>query len=133
MGDLDFEKVNDALLSAVPEFQERYKRELSWWQGPELPGQYTVFGFVAKPVVRELLNSNKEPALLRRIFNFFEEMARSSDTQVSNLLQIEIFEWLIGDPERLAAAWKYMGEETKAVARRTARIRRCEENLPEVE
>jgi hypothetical protein len=131
MDDLTYEKVNDALLSVVPEFQERYKRELSWWQGPEPPGQYTVFGFVAKPAVRELLNSNEESALLKRIFDFFEEMARSSDIQVPNLLQIEIFEWLIGDPERLAMAWKYMGDETKAVARRTARIRRCEENLPE--
>lgn len=133
MDDLRYEKVNDALLSVVPEFQERYERELSWWQGPEPPGQYTVFGFVAKPAVRELLSSNKESALLKRIFDFFEEMARSSDIQVPNLLQIEIFEWLIGDPERLATAWKYMGEETKAVARKTARIRRCEENLPEEE
>lgn len=133
MNDLSYEKVNDALLSVVPEFQERYKRELSWWQGPEPPGQYTVFGFVAKPAVRELLSSNKESALLKRIFGFFEEMARSSDIQVPNLLQIEIFEWLIGDRERLATAWKFMGEETKAVARRTARIRRCEKNLPEEE
>jgi len=130
MNDLTFDKVNDALLSVLPEFQERYKRELSWWQGPEAPGQHTVFGFVAKPAVRELLASNDEPALLRRIFDFFEEMARSSDIQVPNLLQIEIFEWLVGDPERLATAWKYMGEETKSVARRTARTLRCERNLP---
>jgi hypothetical protein len=130
MNVLTFENVSDALLSALPEFQERYRRELSWWQGPEPPGQYTVFGFVTKPAVRDLLGSNKEPALLKRIFDFFEEMARSSDIQVPNLLQIEIFEWLIGDPERLATAWKYMGEETKTVARRTARTLRCEQNLP---
>jgi hypothetical protein len=127
---LTFDKINDALLSALPEFQERYKRELGWWQGPEAPGQYTVFGFVASPVVRELLASNDEPALLKRIFDFFENMARSADVQVPNLLQIEIFEWLVGDPERLAVAWKYMGEQTKTIARQTARTRRCERNLP---
>jgi len=84
MSDLIFEKVNDALLSVIPEFQDRFRQELSWWQGPEPPGQYTVFGFVVKPAVRELLSSNKEPALLSRIFGFFEEMAHSSDIQVPN-------------------------------------------------
>jgi hypothetical protein len=131
MNDLTYENVSDALLSVVPELQDRYKRELSWWQGPEPPGQYMVFGFVAKPAVRELLSSNTEPALLRRIFDFFEEMARSSDIQVPNLLQIEIFEWLVGDPAGLATAWKFMGPKTKKIARDTARIRGCQKNLPE--
>jgi hypothetical protein len=133
MNDLAFSKVTDALLSVLPEFQDRYRRELSWWQGPEPPGQYTVFGFVAKPIVRELLSSDTEPALLKRIFDFFEEMARSSDIEVPNLLQIEIFEWLVGDPGRLATGWKYMGEKSKALACSMARIRHCEQNLPRSE
>jgi hypothetical protein len=57
-------------------------------------------------------------------------MARSADVQVVNLLQIEIFEWLVGDSARLATAWKYMGPETKKLARRTAQIWHREENLP---
>lgn len=130
MNDLTYSRVSDALISALPEFQERYRRELSWWQGSEPPGQYTVFGFVAKPAVRELLTSNTQPDLLKRVFDFFEEMARSSDIQVPNLLQIEIFEWLIGEPDMLATAWQYMGEETKAIARRTAQTLRHEYNLP---
>jgi hypothetical protein len=130
MSDLKFSKVSDEPLSAVPEFRDRYGRELGWWQGSQPPGQYTVFGFVVKPAVRELLAANTEPAVLRRIFNFFEEMASSSDIQVPNLLQIEIFEWLVGDAPRLAAAWKFIGKDTKAIARTTARTLRCEMNLP---
>jgi len=57
-------------------------------------------------------------------------MAISPDIQVTNLLQIEVFEWLVGESRDLSTAWKYMGEETKNIARRTARIRRCEHNLP---
>jgi hypothetical protein len=121
MNDLAFSKVSNALLSALPELQERYSRELSWWQGPEPPNQYTVFGFVVEPAVRDLLSSTKDQALLKRIFDFFEEMARSSDIEVPNLLQIAIFEWLVADPERLATAWMYMGEETKAIARKAPR------------
>jgi hypothetical protein len=130
MENIQFASVTEDLLSAVPEFQERYDRELSWWQGPELPRQYVVFGFVVQPAVRELLVSDREPVLLKRIFDFFELMARSSDVQVPNLLGIEIFEWLVGDPESLATAWKYMGDETKRIARTTARIFRREQNVP---
>ena len=55
-------------------------------------------------------------------------MANSSDIQVPNLLQIEIFEWLVGEPEMLAVAWNYIGEGTKAIARSTARTL-CRENI----
>lgn len=127
---LEYDKVSDALLSALPELQERYKRELSWWQGPEPPGQYIVFGSVVKPALRDLLVSNRDLSLLKRVFDFFEKMASSPDIQVPNLLQVEIFEWLVGEPIKLAAAWKLAGPETKRIARDTARIRRCERNLP---
>lgn len=130
MNELTFDKVGDELFTFLPELRDRYSRELSWWQGPDRPGQFVVFGFVVSPTVRELLASNGQPALLERAFAFFEEMARSPDIQVVNLLQIEIFEWLVGDPVRLAAAWEYMGPNTKDVARRTAKIWHCEKNLP---
>ena len=71
--------------------------------------------------------------MLKRVFNFFEEMARPSDIQVPNLLQVGIFEWLVGDKAKISVAWTYMGQETKKIARDTARIRRCQENLPEEE
>ena len=130
MNDLRFEEINHSLLKVLPELKERYEQGLSWWHGPEPPGQYVVFGFVVDPVLRDLLRSNKEPAMLNRIFDFFEEMARSSDIQVPNLLQVGIFEWLVGDKAKISA-WPYMGQETKKIARDTARIRRCQENLPE--
>ena len=71
------------------------------------------------------------PAQLPPGLHFFEQMARSSDIRVANLLQVEIFERLVREPNRLATAWKFMGPETKKIARDTARIWRCEENLPE--
>ena len=129
---LTFETVTDAFLYAVPELRERYKQEFKWWaEGPEPHGQYIFFALLAVPAVRELLDLNYESILLQRIFDFFEEMARSSDIEVVNLLQIAIFEWLVADKHGLATAWKYMGEETKAIARETARIWRREDNLPQ--
>ena len=131
MKNLTFAKVSDALFSAAPEFRELYERELSWWQGPEPPGNYVIFGFLVQPALRDLLGTREDPSLLKRLFDFFEEMANSSDIEVVNLLQVGVFEWLISDVDKLAAAWKYMGEETKAIARETARIWRREDNLPQ--
>ena len=130
MPDLAYQSVSDVLLSEIPEFRDGYQKELDSWQPPDKPGQYIVFGFVVQPVLKELLATADSPETLQRIFNFFERMACSSDIEVPNLLQIEIFEWLVGDAEQLATAWKYMGQKTKEIALRTARIRRCEMNLP---
>jgi hypothetical protein len=130
MTDLKFKEVSNLLLEDFPEFRARYEQGLSWWQGPEQPGQYVVFGFVLEPVLRELLNAGTDSTLLKRIFGFFETMASSSDIEVVNLLQVGIYESLVSERGRLAAAWIYMGEKTKGVARRIARIRDCEHNLP---
>jgi hypothetical protein len=130
MKELVFGNVNDELFSLIPELEDQYREALGWWQGSTRPGPYTVFGFVVQPAVRALLRGGECPDTLKRVFCFFEEMSHSADIQVSNLLQIEIFEWLIGDPQSLAVAWKYMGDDSKRLARETAVIWRCEKNLP---
>jgi hypothetical protein len=130
MENIEYSKVTDELLSAVPEFRERFNRELAQRQPSELPGPYIVFSFVVKPALRDILTADRQPVLLRRIFDFFERMARSSDVQVPNLLGVEIFEWILGDPASLAVAWQYMGEETRKLGRSMARTLRRESNIP---
>jgi hypothetical protein len=128
MSSLTYDHVEQAMKDAVPEVEEHYPSLINWHP---TPGLHTLLNFVLRPVMSSALDTGKDAALLRRIFDFFEEMARSSDLRVVNLLEVEIFERLVGEPERLATAWKFMGEETKNVARRTARMRHCEGNLPE--
>lgn len=131
---LNYSNVDKELLAAVPQLEERYKEEAQWQHDVGgKPGQYDVVCFVLKPFLRELLDRDESLNLLQRLFDFFEQMARSSDIQVPNLLQVGIFESLVGEPKRLVTAWKFMGPETKKIARNTARIWRCEENLPEKE
>lgn len=119
----------EALRAAFPELREAYGKELDFWGGEE-PGQYNVWGFVLSPFFRDLLKSDQDPDTLERIFGFFEEMARSDDVQVVNLLQVEELEYLIGEPARLSRAWRYMGEKTKQLTKETAKIWKCEDNLP---
>ena len=126
MTSLTYDRVEQAMKDAVPEVENNYPSLLSWYPHPD---PYALFTFVLKPVLKPALESD-DSQVLTRVFRFFEEMARSSDIQVPNLLQIQVFEWLVGEPGNLATAWKYMSEETKNVARRTARILHCEDNLP---
>jgi hypothetical protein len=68
--------------------------------------------------------------MLKRIFSFYEEMARSSDEEVVNLLWISITEPLVYDKKLIAKAWKYWGEKTKDMAREIAKRLGWEGNLP---
>ncbi|MGC1188734.1 MAG: hypothetical protein WA871_15220 [Candidatus Acidiferrales bacterium] len=132
METIDYQNVNEELLSAIPELASRYEKEAEWRANVGgRPGPYDVICYVLKPLLRHLLDSDNDPALLKRIFSFFEQMARSSDIQVVNLLHVGIFESLIGERDRLVTAWKYMGEESKNVARRAAHARRRDHNLPD--
>jgi hypothetical protein len=47
-----------------------------------------------------------------------------------NLLDIGVFRSLVGDRDRIATAWQYMGPETKDIARKVARVHRRDQNLP---
>ena len=128
---LSYAEVDKALIDAVPEIRPRLEKEFEWrTKIGGHPKPYDVVLFVLKPLLKELIDLQTDDGLLQRIFDFLEQMARSSDLEVVNLLQVGIFEELVGEPERLSVAWKYMGKETKAIAQRTAKIRRCEQNVP---
>jgi hypothetical protein len=131
-GDLNYAEFDRALTNAVPEIKVRLEKKLEPETGAGgSPQPYAVVVLVLKPFLRELLDQNSNSVVVEKTFGFLEEMARSSDIQVVNLLQVGVFESLIRDPERLAAAWKHMGKETKAIAHSAARTWSCEHNLPE--
>jgi hypothetical protein len=128
MTNLTYDRVEQAMRDAVPEVQDKYPELLGWHTDP--PGPYTLFAQALKPVLLPALSSGSGP-LLKRIFDFFEAMAGSSDVQVRNLLQVEILEQLVCDKTKLSSAWPYMGEATRKITQETTRVWRCEENLPE--
>lgn len=133
MPGFSYEEVISALLAAVPEIKDRYDRSAAWQAEVEVgarPTHYEVVESMLQPLLKDELDMGRNPALLRRVFEFFEQLAGSSDLQVVNLLQVGIFENLVGYRDRLATAWKYMGPETKKIARKTARIFHREKNLP---
>ena len=131
-GQFAYAEFGRALTDAVPELRARLEKKFErQTKTGGSPQPYAVAVLALKPFLRELLDQQTDTGSLQKIFAFLEEMARSSDVQVVNLLQVAIFESLVREPDRLAAAWGYMGEETNSVAHRTARLWSCEHNLPE--
>jgi hypothetical protein len=82
METIEYEQIDKKLLSAIPELRRRYDDEAEWrTKVGGHPGQYDVICFVLKPFLTQLLDSSihADTALLKRIFIFLEDMARSSD------------------------------------------------------
>jgi hypothetical protein len=127
-----YSNIRSVLLERFPELWERIEAEFGSYYNlkTQLHGSYPLFEIILKKRVIELLESGANDDALRRIFSFYEEMAGSQDEEVVNLLWISIMEPLVYDKKLIAAVWKYMGENTKNLARRIARRRGWENNMP---
>jgi len=126
------EGIQNELLTRFPELQEGLERAFGSYYNlkSEIPDPYPVFGVVLRPLVFDLLRTERDKPLLRRIFAFLEEMALSPDSNVTDLLGIEVIEDLVLDRASIQRAWNYMGEKTKEFARETARYGGWQDNLP---
>jgi hypothetical protein len=134
--ELTYDRIRDALLSAFPEllkpiwntFGSEYHLEKGLPE--ETPEAYPVFEDIVQKLVFELVDSGQNEGLLTRLFLFFEDMANSHDSQVSDLMRIAILENLVYRQQSLRKAWKYMGTKTKEFAVWEADHQGRRENLP---
>jgi hypothetical protein len=129
---LSYRSIRNVFLERFPELWERIEAKYATHYNlkTQIPGSYPLFEEILKPRVIELLESGADNDMLKRIFSFYEEMARSSDEEVVNLLWISITEPLVYDKKLIAKAWKYWGEKTKDMAREIAKRLGWEGNLP---
>jgi hypothetical protein len=129
---LKFDQVREALLSALPELKQGIAVTFGSYYdlAHELPDAYPIFEDVVKKRLLELLNTGQDEAMLLRLFRLFEEMANSSDRNVTDLLGIAILEPLIWDSENSLRAWHYMGQKTREFARQEAEIQNKPESVP---
>ncbi|MDO4167524.1 MAG: resolvase, partial [Eubacteriales bacterium] len=58
------------------------------------------------------LIENKDLELLKKIFDFFEDVVRGDDLHLKNILTITVLEMLGNDIKILEIAKKYMGPQT---------------------
>jgi hypothetical protein len=129
---LYYKSIRNVFLERFPDLWERIEKKYSQHYNlkTQIPGTYPLFEEILNPRVIELLQFATDEASLKPIFSFYEEMARSPDEEVVNLLWKSILEPLASDKKLIAAAWKYMGDKTKALTREIAILRGWEDNLP---
>jgi len=73
---------------------------------------HNFFLFVFNPFFKEaLFMKPNDITLIKRIFEFIEEMAQSSDFEIKNILGVTVLESL--SPSQLELAKKYMRPQTK--------------------
>jgi hypothetical protein len=109
--ELNFANVRQELLLRFPELQETVAATLgnSYDLAIETPDAYPIFEDVVKKKLFQLIDSGEDSALLRRLFDFFEDMANSPDPNVSrDLLGIAILEPLVYRTSRVRLVRQYM-------------------------
>ena len=101
----------DEFINRFPEYKAQADEELADWTDEPVPPHW-FFAVVVDPALVEELTRENNPELLKRFFEFFEEMANSKDEEVVDALGTMTLE-RICDDELTEKALKYMGLKTK--------------------
>ena len=108
---LTYSDLSKRLLEAVPELRIPYEQQLKISSGED-PGPHIVFGDVLAPYLVFLLESGQREDIVRRIFEFLEELAVHPDIHVQEVIAQAVVERLAEDKALLSAARKYIGPRT---------------------
>ncbi len=88
-------------------------------------GIHVVFAMVVVPFVKKTVFESPEKAEIA--FKFFEEMERSSDPKIAEVLEFTVLENLLTDDQSMLPEYKkFFGEETKKAAETVAKWYRNE-------
>ena len=90
---MNYASINEALMSRFPELDLLFKEQIEFWEGEDMP-PHCFMGDVLNKYVTELLRKNSDAQQIKKIFQFYEEMASSDDWLVRNLLQVTLLEYL---------------------------------------
>jgi hypothetical protein len=103
-----------AFVKIFPEFSAQSSEIIRVGHGD--PGGHVLLGDVLNPYLEENLPEPKDKGLVKRIFDFLEWMALSNDEYAVGVLSATVLERLGDSPDRLQAAWQFMGDKTKLLS-----------------
>jgi len=107
---IQYTTIAEVMLGAIPELKSRYEAE-HYWQ-IERQGPHMVLATTLNPYLDELLDSNGNAEILRRIFVFLEKLATHPDSDVRGVIRVTVCEHLGADRTRLEKARRLMGRGT---------------------
>ncbi len=113
-----YSEIVDELLKEFPEISGCYAEELTWiqntFQDQETKGQTICFDRCFCDYIGRLLVSEyQNKGMIKKVFAFLENMARSDDQEVKNLLQVTVLEYLRSWYLLQSESEKFMQPETR--------------------
>ena len=107
---LPYKMLIENVCKNIPEVKKLYDKEIEEDSLDDKSGVHTVFSFCFVPVLKEAI-LNDDEALVKKLFNYIEDMEKSSDPLVGEVAEFTILEELLDD-FNLRTVKKYMGENT---------------------
>ena len=113
-----YSEMVNILLKEFPEISEQYAEDIAWlkdtFQNQESKGQTSYFDHCFCDYIGHLLADKQQDNLkIEKIFAFLENMATSRDSDVRNLLQVTVLEYLRSWSLFQSKSEKFMLPETK--------------------
>lgn len=107
-----YENLYEEFNNRIPECEEFCKRKENENLIDKSDGIHIYFSFVVVPYMIEVL-ANDDLSVTRRIFEFIEEMAKSNDVKIREVLDFTILEQIIDEDKNVFDKFKkYMLPET---------------------
>lgn len=98
-----------AMLSFFPSSEREYRKSVE--DNGEIL-ETVIIEDVFMPEIIKLLSEGKNVDLLKRIFDYFEEISNCEDNYLLNIFSVTVLEILGNDRSILELAKKYMGPKT---------------------
>jgi len=117
MINLKYEEMNSVLSMYFPVLKQLVDFEMNESEN-YIPGPHVLYGIVFNPYVKELIKGGNDLQAIKKVFDFFEELANSNDEEVKNLLQVTILEALWDEKDLYEKACKHMLISTKQINKR---------------
>ena len=97
------------LIRLFPEFQRSYQMHRKYYHRKFLP--HVFFGDALNPILSELLKTNQDTEQIEKYIAFLEDMYQNGDTDVRNIVEVTILEYLGDDETVLRHAFGYFSED----------------------
>ncbi|WP_458453011.1 DUF7674 family protein [Methanobrevibacter sp.] len=105
---------SDYLCNLFPEFEKIIKDKQEYYDC-ELP--HCLYSEVLTPFLKEFFKTqhSENEILVKRIFEFYENLAMNGDFESKNLLEVSLLEVLYENKMLYEGALKYMQNETRTI------------------
>ena len=111
---LNYDTVNECLMMRFPELTILFEEQISLW-GEDNLLPHCFYAYTLNKYVTELLRENSDSQQIKKIFQFYEEMASSEDVEVRNLLQVTLLEYLWDEEIVFRNALQHMQPKTRII------------------